>query len=165
VGVSGWTVMPRATVWLCVPALLMGAGLSLMLATESLAAGRADPLCDSLREAAAAVTIVWALPSLALTPVAWILACVIWRKRKWTTTVVVTVWVIVVVSGALIVPAANVALRNYRYAVPRPAEAPQAGGAGEAYRSRPPGRMVTRERRRSRRPEGLAHVGRPLLVG
>jgi len=112
--------MPRATVWLCFPALLIGAGLSLMLATESLAAGRHNPLRDSLREAAAAVTIVWALPSLALTPVAWILACVVWRKRKWTSKVVMAVWIIVVVSGALIVPATNVALRNYRYAIPRP---------------------------------------------
>jgi hypothetical protein len=117
--------MPRTTVWLCVPALLMGAGLGVMLATESLAAaGRHDSLRDSLREAAAAVTIVWALPSLALTPVACILACVIWRKRKWSSGVVVAVWIIVAVSGALVVPAANVALRNYRYAIPRPAEAP-----------------------------------------
>jgi hypothetical protein len=116
--------MPRATVWLCVPALLMGVGLSVMLGTESLAAGRHDGWLDLLREAAAAVTIVWALPSLALTPLAWILAGVIWRKRQWRPGVVVAVWIIAVMSGALVVPAANVALRNYRYAIPRPAEAP-----------------------------------------
>jgi hypothetical protein len=123
-GRRGWTGMPRATVWLCVPALLMGAGLSFMLAIESVAAGRHDPVRDSWREAAAAVTIVWALPSLALTPVAWILACVIWRKRRWATKVIVAVWIIVVLAGALVVPATNVALRNYRYSTPRPAEAP-----------------------------------------
>lgn len=122
--------MPRTTVWLCVPALLMGAGLCLMLATESLAAGRPDPPRDSLREAAAAVTIVWALPSLALTPVAFVLACVIWRKRKWRSKVVVAVWTVVLVSAAVVVPATNVALRNYRYATPRPAEAPPAIGQG-----------------------------------
>jgi uncharacterized membrane protein len=83
-----------------------------------------------LREAAAAVTIVWALPSLALTPVAFVLACVVWRERKWTSRVVVAVWILVVVSAALVVPATNAALRNYRYATPRPAEAPPAIGQG-----------------------------------
>jgi hypothetical protein len=95
-----------------------------MLATESLGAGGPDSLRDSVREAAAAVTIVWALPSLALTPVAFILACVIWRERNWTSKVVVAVWIVVVASAALVVPATNAALRNYRYTTPRPAEAP-----------------------------------------
>lgn len=115
--------MARTTVWLCVAALLMGVGLIVMLTAES-ALTRPDPRRDALLQAAAAVTLVWALPSLALTPVAWILAVVIWWKRKWTSKVVAVVWITGVVSGAVIVPAANAALRNYRYAIPRPAEAP-----------------------------------------
>ena len=67
---------------------------------------------------------MFALLSLGLTPIAVILTFVITRRRKWSSEVVWTLWVIVVVSLVIIVPASNLAVASYVYSTPRPAEAP-----------------------------------------
>jgi membrane protease YdiL (CAAX protease family) len=115
--------MPRVAAWLCVPALLMGIGAAIMLAVEhSPASGAAS--YGSIRQAAAAVTVVWTFPALALTPVAGILTLLISRKKQWAPGVVSVLWVLVVLSIGIVIPATNLALENYVYFQPRPAEAP-----------------------------------------
>jgi hypothetical protein len=119
----GWTAMPRAVVWLCVPALLMAAGATTILAGDLIFA-QGTIAQGTVRQAAAAVTVVWTFPALALTPIAGILALVISRKGKWTPRVVAVLWIVVVVSIGAFVPAINLALRTFVYSPPRPAEAP-----------------------------------------
>jgi hypothetical protein len=121
----GWTALPRLAAWLCVPALLTGAGAATILAARLLGDhGEAAP--GSLRAAAAAVTVVWTLPAFVLTPAAALLTLVIWRQRGWAPRVVSVLFALVIVSSVVLVPATLLALDNYVYFVPRPAEAPPA---------------------------------------
>jgi hypothetical protein len=115
--------MPRTVVWLCVPALLTGtAGATILAGAAVLPAERA--LGRGMMQAAAAEGVMFALPSLGLTPLAAILTLVITRRKKSSSEVVWTLWVIVVVSLLIILPAINLAMANYVYSTPRPAEAP-----------------------------------------
>jgi hypothetical protein len=119
----GWSAMPRTVVWLCVPALLTGmAGATILSGAAVLPAEQA--LRRVILQAAAAEAVVFALPSLALTPIAGILTFAITRQKKWSSEVVWTLWVIVVVSLVIIVPSTNLAMANFVYSTPRPAEAP-----------------------------------------
>jgi hypothetical protein len=118
--------MPRVVVWLCVPALLMATGATTLL-TGDLILAQGTIARSTIRQAAAAVTVVWTFPALALTPIAGILALVISRKGKWTPSVVAVLWIVVAVSIGAFVPASNLALRTFVYSPPRPAEAPPTG--------------------------------------
>jgi hypothetical protein len=122
-GRLGWSAMPRTVVWLCVPALLTGmAGATILSGAAVLPAELT--LRRVILQAAAAEGVVFALLSLGLTPIAVILTFVITGRRKWSSEVVWTLWVILVVSLVIIGPAGNLALGNYVYSTPRPAEAP-----------------------------------------
>jgi len=124
-GRQGWTAMPRTAVWLCVPALLMAAGATTILAGDLILA-KGTIGHSTMRQAGAAVAIVWTFPALALTPIAGILTLLISRKGKWAPSVVAVLWIVVAVSIGTFVPASNLALRNFVYPQPRPAEAPPA---------------------------------------
>jgi hypothetical protein len=122
-GLRGWSAAPRAALWLCVPALLTGvAGATILLIMATLPANLA--LRRAMLQATAAEGVVFALPGLVLTPIAAMIAGVITWRKKWSSQVVWTLWVTVLVSLAVVVPAANLAMASYAFSVPRPAEAP-----------------------------------------
>jgi hypothetical protein len=98
------------------------AGATILSITATLPADLA--LRRSILQAAAAEGVLFALPALALTPVAAIIAGVISWRNKWSAQVVWVLWVTVVVSLAVVVPATNLAMANYVFSTPRPAEAP-----------------------------------------
>ena len=117
--------MPRSVLWLCAPALLTGVGAAIIAVGQAGVAGVAgDTWSGPVRQAAAAVTVVFTLPALALTPIAGVLALVITRRRRWTGVVVWVLWGVLIFSMSVVVPACNLALANYVYSIPRPAEAP-----------------------------------------
>jgi hypothetical protein len=122
-GRLGWSAMPRIAVWLCVPALLTGIAGATVWSTAAILSDQVA-LRRPIVQAAAAEGVVFVLPSLGLTPVASVLAGVITLRKKWSASVVWTVWVVVLVSLAVVIPAGNLALANYAYSTPRPAEAP-----------------------------------------
>jgi hypothetical protein len=115
--------MPRTAVWLCVPALLMAAGAAAILAGD-LVLANGSVAHSAVRQAGAAVTVVWTFPALALTPIAGILTLLISRRGRWAPRVVAALWIVVGVSIGAFVPASNLALRTFVYSHPRPAEAP-----------------------------------------
>jgi hypothetical protein len=122
----GWSTAPRIVLWLCVPALLTGvAGATILSIMATLPADLA--LRRAILQAAAAEGVVFALPALVLTPVAAMIAGVITWRKKWSSEVVWTLWVTVLVSLAAIVPAADLAMAHYAFSMPRPAEAPLTG--------------------------------------
>ena len=122
-GRLGWSATPRIAVWLCVPALLTGIAGATITSTAAVLSFEV-PARRVIVQAAAAEGVLFALPGMALTPIAAAMAIVITRRKRWAPDVVWTLWVIVLVSLVVIVPASNQAMTNYVYSTPRPAEAP-----------------------------------------
>jgi len=119
----GWSTAPRTALWLCLPALLTGLAGVVILSIGVLLPDN-SALRRPIQEAAAAEGVVFALPSVLLTPIAAMVTTVItWRKR-WSSRVTWTLWLIVAISLAAIVPATNLAMASYVFSTPRPAEAP-----------------------------------------
>jgi hypothetical protein len=129
-----WSALPRTAAWFCAPAFVMIAGATVIV-TGSSVRGRGVVWNGSI-QAAAGATIIFLFPALALTPAAGVLTLVISRKRLWTRRVVRILRFMVWISIAGAVPATKLALDNYVYFTPRPAEAPptnepRSGGAAE----------------------------------
>ena len=122
-GRLGWSTAPRIAFWLCVPALLTGlAGVTILSGTALLPSDLG--LRRSILQAAAAEGVLFALPGVVLTPIAAMMTIVITWRKKWSSRVSWTLWLIVLLSLAAIVPATNLAMASYVFSTPRPAEAP-----------------------------------------
>jgi len=106
-----------------VPALLTGlAGVTILSGTALLPSDLG--LRRSILQAAAAEGVLFALPGVVLTPIAAMMTIVITWRKKWSSRVSWTLWLIVLLSLAAIVPATNLAMASYVFSTPRPAEAP-----------------------------------------
>jgi hypothetical protein len=102
----------------------MGAGAIVILGVELIPLFRETRGSGPIRQAAAAVTMMWLFPALGLTPIAAIVTMLVSRTLRWAPRVVRVLWVVVLVSLSVVIPAAELALQNYVFFKPRPAEAP-----------------------------------------
>jgi hypothetical protein len=99
-GTRGWTALPVTALCLCVPSLLAGvtAGIS-----QLQRGGLPGPSTSALWFAGLAVFF---------TPAAAILILLLSLRRRWAHPVVLTSWLVVIVSAAIMVPAIEVAVAN-----------------------------------------------------
>jgi hypothetical protein len=104
------------------PALLTGIAAAVILSATAVLPE--EPMMHRvILQAVAAEGVVFALPSLGMTPAAAVLTVVIARRKQWSSSVVWTLWVVVAVSLIMVLPASKVATAHYVYSTPRPAEA------------------------------------------
>ena len=111
-GSRGWTLLPRVAVWLCVPAILMGVIAGVTLVTKY-SRTPADPLYAAWVGVAAALQGWLVLLALLLTPIAAVLVLVISLCRAWRLRVVTLLWLVLLVSAAVVLPALDATFAQF----------------------------------------------------
>src|SRR5262245_60748417 len=111
-GNRGWTLLPRLAVWLCVPAIVMGVIAGVSLVTKY-TRPPADPFYAAWIGVAAGIQVWLALLALPLTPIAAVLVLVISLRRAWRLRVVTLLWLVVLVSAAVVLPALDATFAQF----------------------------------------------------
>ena len=111
-GNRGWTLLPRVGVWLCVPALLMGLTAGVTLVAKYFRTP-ADPLYAAWVGVAAGIQGWLALLAFLLTPLAAVLVLVISLRRAWALRVVTLLWLVLLVSAAVVLPALDATFAQF----------------------------------------------------
>ncbi len=111
-GDRGWTGVARLAVWLCVPALITGmaGAVSQILALDPQARASGRP---ALAGGVAIIAMLFGMPAMITTPVAAVLILVLSLLRRWQLRVVGALWVIAILSMAIVWPAVDAAMRNW----------------------------------------------------
>jgi hypothetical protein len=111
-GAGGWSAVPRLTIWLCLPSLLGGAAAAANLLVRTVLPSDSAARLAVLG-AATGIEVVFSFPSFVLTPIAALLALFISIRKRWSLRVIAVLWVVVVIAAGVMIPAFQLAMRDF----------------------------------------------------
>jgi hypothetical protein len=110
-GSHGWTALPRLAAWLCVPALIAGAGAGVCRIGAIVSV--TGPISRAITTSGSSIGVLFGMLGMLTSPVAAVLILALSIARLWRLRVLGVLWLLVTVAMGITLPAIDAALRDW----------------------------------------------------